>query len=311
MLTRLVKIGTAVAFLLLVSVPIAFYRSGPTAAVREGVFVIALFSLMSYLGHRWVRRFLGIDSLPTRIEDRILVGLALTTVYVFWGYAQVFLGVTTGLILGSLQWPFLTGLFSSGLNRQDTGERRAWEPGFWRKREYIPAMTLMAILSVILVAAFWSFMRWWALLAVPALLLGNGIGELIGRSLRRWLVALNQVWNIARRMGPPIGAFAMGYVVIFWVFATLFASVWRADSDAYKGLPPHPSFIDFAYYSVMTISTTGYGDVTPQSPTAKILASAEVLIGLGWTVVIFAAVLTVVQLQHPREPGTQTDGGRE
>jgi voltage-gated potassium channel Kch len=96
-------------------------------------------------------------------------------------------------------------------------------------------------------------------------------------------------------MGPPVGGFALGYVVIAFIFAGLFASVWRADPSAFKGLPQHPQLIDFAYYSVMTISTTGYGDVAPQSPTAKLLASAEALVGLGWTIVVFAAVLTVVQ----------------
>ena len=106
---------------------------------------------------------------------------------------------------------------------------------------------------------------------------------------------MEEVWALARRMGPAIGGFALGYLVIAFTFADLFAAVWRADSTAFKGLPEHPSLIDFAYYSVMTISTTGYGDVAPQSPPAKLLASAEAIIGLAWTVVVFAAVLIVVQ----------------
>ena len=116
--------------------------------------------------------------------------------------------------------------------------------------------------------------------------------------------ALEQVFDIARKMGPPIGGFALGYLVITFIFAGLFASEWRADTNAFKGLSKHPPFIDFLYYSVMTISTTGYGDVTPQSLPAKLLAAAEVLIGLAWTVVIFAAVLLVVQRQlHPEQQG--------
>ena len=142
-------------------------------------------------------------------------------------------------------------------------------------------------------------------------LLGNGLGELIGRSVRQWLVALKQVWDIARRMGPPVGAFALGYLVIASIFAGLFASVWRADSAAFKGLSHHPTLIDFAYYSVMTISTTGYGDVAPQSPAAKILASAEALTGLAWTVVIFAAVLMVVQRHLQSQQGGRDDRDQE
>jgi voltage-gated potassium channel Kch len=124
-------------------------------------------------------------------------------------------------------------------------------------------------------------------------------------------VALKQVWDIARRMGPPVGAFALGYLVIASIFAGLFASVWRADSAAFKGLSHHPTLIDFAYYSVMTISTTGYGDVAPQSPAAKILASAEALTGLAWTVVIFAAVLMVVQRHLQSQQGGRDDRDQE
>jgi hypothetical protein len=103
-------------------------------------------------------------------------------------------------------------------------------------------------------------------------------------------------------MGPPIGSFALGYLVIAFIFAGLFSSVWRGDLTAFKGLPEHPHFIDFVYYSVMTISTTGYGDVTPQSSSAKVLASTEALVGLAWTIVVFAAVLTVVQRRLEPQP---------
>jgi len=140
-------------------------------------------------------------------------------------------------------------------------------------------------------------------MVVPGAFLGYELGELIGSLVRRWVLALRDVWDIARRMGPPIGGFAFGYLVIAFIFGGLFASVWRADSRAFMGLPEHPAFVDFVYYSVMTISTTGYGDVAPHSPLAKILASAEALIGLGWTIVVFAAVLTVVQRRHQPPQG--------
>ena len=195
----------------------------------------------------------------------------------------------------------LTGLFSSGLNRWNTS---AWKSGFWKERQYLPAMLLIAAVSMMLVVGFWFVLRWWSFLIVPGIVVGNGLGEWIGRSVRQWLVALEKVWSTIRQMGAPIGAFAFGYIVIAFIFAGLFASVWRADRTAFKGLSERPTFIDFVYYSVMTITTTGYGDVTPQSRPAKIVASAEALVGLMWTIVVFAAVLIVVQGQrHPRQSG--------
>lgn len=303
MFRSVVKTAVAVSFLLLLAVPLAFYRFGYRGALREAAFVLVVFFLTASFGHRWIRTIRIIDLPSTSFDARLVMGLALTTVTLVFGHAQqMLLGTLPGLIVSGLQYSVLIGLFSSGLKRPS-----AWKRGFWRRREYLPAMALMSAICVILVAAFWSALRWWSLLVVSGIFIGNDLGERIGRSVRQWLLALNKVWDVARRMGPPIGAFAFGYLVIAFIFAGVFASIWRADSTAFKGLTEHPAFIDFVYYSVMTITTTGYGDVAPQSPPAKIFASAEALIGLAWTVVIFAAVLIVVQRQFQPQEGGHDD----
>jgi hypothetical protein len=291
MFRSLIKISAAVLFLLLLIVPVTFYRAGQRGALLEAAVVVALFAVTASWGHRWIRSVLKIESPPISLDARILTGLAFVGAYSIFAMLQV-LGTSAFVILGVLQSPFLLGLFASSQRPREAG---AWEPGFWRKRKYVPAMALMAAAAAVLTIAFWSRLRWWSLLMLPAFLLGDGLAELVGRSVRRWVLALEEVWKVVRLMGPPVGGFALGYLILSFVFAGLFSSVWRADSMAFKGLPTHPHFTDFAYYSVMTISTTGYGDISPQSALAKMLASAEALIGLTWTIVVFAAVLTVVQ----------------
>jgi hypothetical protein len=287
-----VKIAVALAFLPLLTVPIAFFRGGYRGALSEAVIVVAFFGLTAYWGHHWVRKARISNALPISLDARLVTGLALTSVFVFLGRAPALLGFLPGVMLSGLQYSVLFGLFSSGMIPPGAS---AWKPGFWRRREYLPAMLIGAVIAITLVVAFWSVLRWWSLLVPPGALLGNTLGEFIGRSIRQWVLALKEVWGIAVQMGPPIGGFALGYLVIAFIFTGLFAAVWRGDSAAFKGLPEHPQLIDFAYYSVMTISTTGYGDVAPQSPPAKLLASAETLAGLTWTLVVFAAVLTVIQ----------------
>jgi hypothetical protein len=56
---------------------------------------------------------------------------------------------------------------------------------------------------------------------------------------------------------------------------------------------------------MMTISTTGYGDISPRSGLAKMIASGETLIGLAWTIVVFAAVLDVVVHRRGLDKGQQ------
>ena len=292
----IVKIVLAGSFMLLLTVPVEFYRSGGKGALNESAFILGLFAfVLTPWGRRWSSIFE--TALPPRsFDDRILTGLALTLVFALSAEVQVRLGAPLGVILGGFISPFLIGLFG-----HPYGGWWFTRPGFWKKREYAPATAILGTLIVPLVILSWSTWHWWSLLIVPTIFLGIELGMLTGRSIRNWVLALREVWEMARRMGPPIGGFVLGYLVISSIFAGLFASVWRADSLAFRGLPEHPHLLDFAYYSVMTITTTGYGDVVPRSSLAKILASAEALIGLAWTVVIFAAVFTVVQrrIQQP------------
>lgn len=288
----MVKIALVLAFLLFLTVPIAFYRGGYRGAVVGIALVVAVFTLTTYWGHRWMRTIMISDALPISLDARLLTGLALTTVFLSLGLAPMLIAFLPGVILSGLQYSVLFGLFSASVTPPRAS---AWVPGFWKKREYWPAMAIGTTVLVALIVAFWSVLRWWSLLVPPGIFLGNAVGEFVGRSIRQWVLAFKEVWSIAVQMGPPIGGFALGYLVIAFIFAGLFAAVWRTDPTAFKGLPEYPKLIDFAYYSVMTISTTGYGDVAPQSPPAKFLAVAEALVGLAWTIIVFAAVLTVVQ----------------
>ena len=265
------KIMVAMSFLLLLTVPASFYKRGPLGALMQTAVVVLAF-MLTVSTRRWMKLF-QIDSPPLSLNARILTGLAFTIVFALlgeWGYSPFVYVLQTPLLLGlfgrsSTSWWFtISGLL----------KKREYIPG----RDYIPVIVIFTIGLISLFTLFWFWFRWWSFLVVPVFFLGAELAELIGMAVRRWTLALEEVWNIARQMGPPIGGFVLGYLVIAFIFAGLYASVWRADFTAFKGLSEHPHFIDFLYYSVMTISTTGYGDVTSSSPIAKILASAEALI---------------------------------
>ncbi|MFW0792398.1 potassium channel family protein [Gordonia sp. CPCC 205515] len=66
---------------------------------------------------------------------------------------------------------------------------------------------------------------------------------------------------------------AIGKRVVFATVA-LFATaiIVYLDRDGYRDVQPNPlSFLDAMYYSAVTLSTTGYGDITPYSPSARLI----------------------------------------
>ncbi|MEP1930660.1 MAG: potassium channel family protein [Roseibium sp.] len=55
------------------------------------------------------------------------------------------------------------------------------------------------------------------------------------------------------------------------------------------------SFVDAFYFTVITLSTVGYGDLAPQTDIGKIFTSIYILIGFG----LFVAVATHIAGQIP------------
>ena len=47
---------------------------------------------------------------------------------------------------------------------------------------------------------------------------------------------------------------------------------------------------EWMYFSVVTATTLGYGEITPVSGWARFLVSAETVLSVGWVVVGFAVV---------------------
>jgi voltage-gated potassium channel Kch len=65
--------------------------------------------------------------------------------------------------------------------------------------------------------------------------------------------------------------------------------------------------IDATFFSVMTISTVGYGDITPQTAAGKIFTICYVLVGLGVFVTTASALADVLLSQRGRVTGSQSE----
>jgi hypothetical protein len=77
-------------------------------------------------------------------------------------------------------------------------------------------------------------------------------------------------------------AWAMAYSIVFWVDPGAFVFAHRPpDGES-------PSLYHFLYFSVTTITSTGYGDITPVTDQARSLVILEQLLGLFFMTVLIA-----------------------
>lgn len=88
-------------------------------------------------------------------------------------------------------------------------------------------------------------------------------------STHEWLY---KVWWVTSDCGRSIGRWTMWCILIAVVFAGIYTQV---DVD----YGSHQTWLSPIYYSVVTFTTLGYGDVLPSSVAAQAVAMAEVILG--------------------------------
>ena len=93
-----------------------------------------------------------------------------------------------------------------------------------------------------------------------------------------------------------------------WTFAFEFLEALQPDSFAHvSGADADVSWrADFLYFSLITITTTGFGDIVPLTPLARMLTTLEALVGQIYLVVIVAIIVglrtvEIVESRRARE----------
>ena len=101
-----------------------------------------------------------------------------------------------------------------------------------------------------------------------------------------------------------VAGIAAVYILMAIAFGSLHIATYAAQGpEAFKGIQDLPQNLDtdesgltkwgpeFMYYSVVTQSTLGYGDITPQTDVAKGLAIAQTVIGQLYLAIILARIV--------------------
>jgi len=87
----------------------------------------------------------------------------------------------------------------------------------------------------------------------------------------------------------------VSYFFTIYYFAFIYYLVYRFSPDSFSGIKDTnilERFLAFVYFSVVAISTLGFGDIVPQTPIARILIILEVFTGLFFIVFLFGAFVS-------------------
>jgi len=114
-------------------------------------------------------------------------------------------------------------------------------------------------------------------------------------------VVVGQVY----RNGPVthhriLGAVSV-YLMLGLIWASAYALLYQLHPDAFAGkLGDVPTAQTWIYYSFVTLTTAGYGDITPVLPAARSLAIAESLTGQLYVAITLARLVALQVGMHSK-----------
>jgi hypothetical protein len=95
------------------------------------------------------------------------------------------------------------------------------------------------------------------------------------------------------------------YIELGFFFTFLYSAVDRLSAEPFFNQVADPALFDYAYFSFVTMTSLGYGDLTPALAVGKGLVIGEVLLGSIFLVVLVARL--VGTLGTARAPNPRRD----
>jgi len=98
----------------------------------------------------------------------------------------------------------------------------------------------------------------------------------------------------AARLVMPAFAFLTFYSLLVIIFAALYSIIERLSPTPdflASGVPRPLSFAECLYFSVVTLSTVGYGDIKPVSGPARFVTAVEIVMGVLLLLFGFSAII--------------------
>ena len=152
-------------------------------------------------------------------------------------------------------------------------------------------------------------------LAVPHILPDNALTASVGDSAKTGAFAIwfYLVWRIVNTIrgiyGPdsvhylertPVWRILLdviaAYSLAILCFSVVYVYVVRRDEGAFSEVLKLSNAI---YFSIVTMTTTGYGDISPKSGWARFLVSVQILFGFFYTVLFFSIFAGLAGRRRP------------
>jgi hypothetical protein len=110
-----------------------------------------------------------------------------------------------------------------------------------------------------------------------------------------WLAGKQVLYSTVVDFNRIIGAICI-YLLMGVIWAMMYLFIAQFLPGSFNGIDQqlwYDNFSDVAYYSFVTLTTLGYGDITPVAPIARFLVYMEAVVGVFYMAILVASLVGV------------------
>ena len=155
------------------------------------------------------------------------------------------------------------------------------------------AAIVLILLGLATIGASFVLRGEWSPVSTIALRRG---GDIIAFSALTWVVA-HAVYAPGRITSRRLQGAVVVYLTVATIFASAFGLIWELNPGAFVNLvvpvggPEEAASV--LYFSLTTLTTTGYGDIVAVDPFARSLANFEAVLGQFYLAITVARLVTL------------------
>jgi hypothetical protein len=108
-----------------------------------------------------------------------------------------------------------------------------------------------------------------------------------------WVAARQVLFSGAIDLNKIVGAICI-YLLMGLIWAMMYLFLAQGIPGAFNGIEQvvwYDNFADVAYFSYVTLTTLGYGDISPVTPMARFLVYMEAVVGVFYMAVLVASLV--------------------
>lgn len=165
--------------------------------------------------------------------------------------------------------------------------------GLFAMTRSLPLRALIAaFVSIFLAVHFvWVYSGGWLLIVVERVITFIFAAAMLS-------VVLWQVYKAGPVTGHRIRGAIAGYLMLAVIYSVIYSLIYvmRPDSFNFSVSPEIRSdyvIQDFFYFSVVTLTTLGYGDITPVNPLARTVVMVEAFTGQLYPAILIARLVSL------------------